>query len=371
MSQYSLASWTSLVGVLIALSTLAIADDVDHWAVADDIDRVQSKDHAQTQPHLKSPSKQIEVSLDPTDDTVANANQPAVDMGGRPRTRPSVLNLSGPPPVVISRPGIYVLDRNWEVPSGGGVEPVIKILADDVVLDMRGFTIHTFNQAGVIGVTGNRVTLRDGVLGLESAGDASFAIRSTGSETVIERIRTLSEEGISIHGPSSTVRDCSVTFSTIGGDGSTITGSNVTDSLFVAANNVVVRDNIIDNGESLEILRIVGNSNEVVGNSLRNTAFFDQQGLNVVGASNLIADNIFRSLGHDVQPAAYAIRVDGAANIIRGNLAAPNQVTSEKWMTGIKFLRDGNFFGNNQMSAAVPFDLGGTAQTNWGGNVGF
>src|SRR6187551_279098 len=33
--------------------------------------------------------------------------------------------------------------------------------------------------------------------------------------------------------------------------------------------------------------------------------------------------------------------------------------------------QNGNFYGDNRMQTAVPFDLGGTTQTNWGGNVGY
>jgi hypothetical protein len=31
----------------------------------------------------------------------------------------------------------------------------------------------------------------------------------------------------------------------------------------------------------------------------------------------------------------------------------------------------GNFYGNNRVAAPVPFNVGTTTQTAWGGNVGF
>jgi hypothetical protein len=68
-------------------------------------------------------------------------------------------------------------------------------------------------------------------------------------------------------------------------------------------------------------------------------------------------------------PRTTAIIIDGAQNIARGNLARGPE--GAVWGVGIRFLKDGNFYGNNQMSALVPFDLGGTVQTDWGSNFGF
>jgi hypothetical protein len=37
-----------------------------------------------------------------------------------------------------------------------------------------------------------------------------------------------------------------------------------------------------------------------------------------------------------------------------------------------KILQDGNFYGNNRMrNGAMPYDLGGTVQVDWGGNVAY
>ena len=37
----------------------------------------------------------------------------------------------------------------------------------------------------------------------------------------------------------------------------------------------------------------------------------------------------------------------------------------------MEFTANGNYYGNNRMAAQVPFALGGTVQTDWGGNVGY
>lgn len=39
--------------------------------------------------------------------------------------------------------------------------------------------------------------------------------------------------------------------------------------------------------------------------------------------------------------------------------------------SGIRFTMNGNFYGNNRVAASVPFNVGATVQTDWGGNVGF
>lgn len=48
-----------------------------------------------------------------------------------------------------------------------------------------------------------------------------------------------------------------------------------------------------------------------------------------------------------------------------------NSSGAYRWEVGIDFLQSGNFYRGNQMYAGTPFQLDGTTQVDWGGNVGF
>lgn len=64
------------------------------------------------------------------------------------------------------------------------------------------------------------------------------------------------------------------------------------------------------------------------------------------------------------------MNVSGTGNVLDGNVGAvvdsPGTIGK-----GVRFEQNGNFYGDNRMQTAVPFDLGGTTQTDWGGNVGY
>ena len=67
--------------------------------------------------------------------------------------------------------------------------------------------------------------------------------------------------------------------------------------------------------------------------------------------------------------------VSGARNIVKANVVPPpasdaNGV-AETWAVGIALTQDGKSYGANFVSATTPFDLGGTVQTDIGGNIGF
>jgi hypothetical protein len=62
--------------------------------------------------------------------------------------------------------------------------------------------------------------------------------------------------------------------------------------------------------------------------------------------------------------------ISGTANTLDGNVAAPGRF-GERARTGMAFTADGNFYGDNRMAAQTPFVVGGTVQTDWGGNVGY
>jgi hypothetical protein len=95
--------------------------------------------------------------------------------------------------------------------------------------------------------------------------------------------------------------------------------------------------------------------------------------LTLQGAMNQVIDNRF-----SYQDADVVAQVDGDASVIEGNVldeevfgpgeayavAGENNVVRDNTITG-------GGWGNNRMAAQVPFNLGATVQTDWGGNVGY
>jgi hypothetical protein len=66
-----------------------------------------------------------------------------------------------------------------------------------------------------------------------------------------------------------------------------------------------------------------------------------------------------------------SVLVDGTGNVIDGTKALPVSYDTTPNGYGIRFLQDGNYYGNNRMSGNVPYELGGTVQIDWGGNVAY
>ena len=82
------------------------------------------------------------------------------------------------PPIVIDQPGVYAIDRNWNIPdAAANVFPaVIQITANDVTLDLHGFSIVADpGQSTLLEITGLSAEVRNGGLS---------ACCSDGSETI-------------------------------------------------------------------------------------------------------------------------------------------------------------------------------------------
>ncbi|NQV86417.1 MAG: hypothetical protein HQ492_05005, partial [Woeseiaceae bacterium] len=98
-------------------------------------------------------------------------------------------------------------------------------------------------------------------------------------------------------------------------------------------------------------------------------AYFCSLGARFTGNNNLIAGNLIRGVSW------VGLKIDGSGNIVKDNALVPDVNAGYPGTypvaVGINFLQDGNFYGDNQMSAIVPFELNGTVQTDLGGNVGY
>ena len=273
-----------------------------------------------------------------------------------------VVDFSGDVTVIIDEPGYYVLDRDWVVDPGG---ESLEIVADDVTLDFRGY--HLLIGIGGIRISGNGVTMRNGSV----SGDASFVVRTEGADTLIEGMRI--EGGIDVvylRGLRGTIRNSWLRNTDEGAAIIASTGSTIQANQIRAAHTAVriegttdvrVLDNTIHCGHE-ECIYITGSDNILARNTI--VGLLSSCAFCVLGDRNLILYNAFLSGIEGI-----LIAVSGTGNVIKGNVLPPQP--PEDSAVGIAFGQDGNFYGDNLMSATVPFALGGTVQIDLGGNVAF
>ena len=284
-----------------------------------------------------------------------------------PASGAQTLDLSRPP-VEISQPGFYVLDRNWSV--GFNNNAAIVITADDVTLDMQGFEVTMVG--GGISSSGSNVTIRNG-----RVSGRGTAIAVSGAFTRIQNVRASVDEGKAINlGGSGSVLTDSV--ASVGGGGSggtavsagsgTIVRGNFISGLSSAAiamgYGATVTDNVVSGCVDEPCIVVSADNNIIARNRIDSIEAANGEGLWIVGNHNIAVENVFRGCGQ--RP---AILVEGQGNTIRENLAP--KCEGEVGGVGIAFLRDGNFYGDNTMWATVPFNVGATVQSDLGGNTGF
>ncbi len=285
-----------------------------------------------------------------------------------------VLDLSKPP-VVIDEPGLYAIQQSWLFPPATTdvVPELIQITADDVTLDLHGFRIsadiRALRLSTLLLISGDRAEIRNGRFG--ACCDAAVAVASTGAGTNLHHLTIYSFEPMTFDGDFTTIRDsgitphpgiqlagrsnlernaifCSFICAVLSGDGNRVTDNRMYPYQFggvrIMGNENVVANNIMD---AREIAQLV--------------AGFDVEGDHNVLRSNTVL------VGFSTEA---VLRISGTANTLEGNIGAPNESEWEAG-AGIKFTADGNYYGNNRMAARTPFLLGGTVQTDWGGNVGY
>ena len=286
-----------------------------------------------------------------------------------------VLNLSNPP-VVIDEPGLYAIDRDWLIPRAttAVVTERIQITADDVTIDLHGFEISAdtgFAPPGpstLLVISGRNAEVRNG--GLTACCEGARTVASTGFGTRLHHATMSSWERMTFDaGGAVTDSDIGLTVSMRFGEG------------------VTVERNTIRCNRGLRCVELLGDGNRVTDNYLN---LQQGGGIDIVGNGNFVANNVIEA--RDAPDAAEAFEVEGDSNVVRGNtlvlsgnvrnpffvisgtantidgnIAAPG----ERQGIGMEFRADGNFYGNNRIAADVPFSLGGTVQTDWGGNVGY
>lgn len=274
-------------------------------------------------------------------------------------------------PVVIDEPGLYAIDRNWEFPksAANGFAGEIQITADDVTVDLHGFSISADPRVGtLLVVSGNAVEIRNGRLSA-CCSDGAVAVDAT-IGLRLHHLLLFSYEKMQL-GEVATITD-SILALRVG--------------LELESSSTLQR-NQIDCNRGDQCVVLLGERNTVSENKL---TLFQGGGIRIDGDANVVTNNIVdaRDLADEVAIVIVqgdqnvvsantvvpggnpAFAIGGTANTLDGNIVAPVHATGRS-RVGMEFTRDGNFYGDNRMAAQVPFALGGTVQTDWGGNVGY
>jgi hypothetical protein len=273
-------------------------------------------------------------------------------------------------PVVIDEPGLYTLQRDWVLTGYQLGGDVVQITANNVTLDLHGFSIGIRLDdihSTLLAVSGNEVVVRTGRLWACCEGAAAFG--STGVAIRLEHLDVNGQEPMRIEGAYARITDSVI---------HARWGINVNENSVVRGNALSCRtfcltlqgdmNQVIDNefsfGDADVVVQVDGDAN-VIERNIIDDDLPPGRVYVVEGDRNVVRDNTITGGGANV-----AFDVGGTGNTLDGNIVASRE-GSLSIHIGIGFTADGNYYGDNRMAAIVPFNLNGTVQTDWGGNVGY
>ena len=291
---------------------------------------------------------------------------------------PGVLDLSSLP-VIINRPGLYYLDRNWDLGTLVGFEHAIEFQipapADgEAIMDLRGFAISVRDDSSLQSLIAlNResiVKIREGSVAVRLVcntvcfGTAFPALTGSGRVRIDDVTLSggaafdggLIEISNSRVGGPIVSGQLGVKASHVGcssGDFCLYQTGDTGQGFFMSSERSVISGNRIDCDWPCAGGISVANGTRVESNVIwpGDNPF---TAIAVNGGVNVIRNNAVPRIDSFQR----AIVVDGTRNIIEGNL-----------MQGpIEFLQDDNTYGDNR---AESFILNGTTQTDWGNNRPF
>ena len=281
-------------------------------------------------------------------------------------------------PIVIDEPGLYAIDRNWELlPKAANLVPgMIEITADNVTLDLHGFTISADPGVGTLlvttGLAGDIEIRNGGIAACCSDGGVAIGITSPRGArlhhlSVFSYDRMTFEGGTSFTDSDIRVR-VGMQFTANGASlqRNSIDCNRGRCAAFIGDDNRVTDNKMIPYQGG--VIRFEGDGNIVVNNVIDASNAIDVlEWVFVKGDSNVLRANTVLLGGFVGEP---IFSINGTANTLDGNIAA-SPFLGFRAPVGMEFTADGNFYGNNRMAAQIPFALGSTTQTNWGGNVGY
>ena len=236
-----------------------------------------------------------------------------------------------------------------------------------MTLDLQGFELSV--ESGGIASTGQNVTILNGRIVAQSGN----AITVSGAGTLIERVRarTTYNTVVTLGGRGSTLSDSIITVGESGiavraGEDTIVRDNQITARFspgVTTSSRTLVANNQVGGCVADPCMYVSGANSIIRGNTISPLPGQYGDGIWVEGDHNQILDNVLIGC-----PAGPALGVTGQWNTFRGN-SVPSCGASV-WETGIRFDRDGNYYGDNIVWAVVPFSVGATVQTDLGGNVG-
>jgi hypothetical protein len=277
-------------------------------------------------------------------------------------------------PLVITQAGHYCLTQNLRyegaVPVSGQLDNAITVVADDVTVDLNGYTMQggvnaSINpaSAGVRGSDRKNVTIRNGAIRNFGIGvqlsDAAGGITPMGS--MVERLLV---------------------------DGALISG------LSIAGQNAIIRDNRISNLASTSTTYMAvgivsyGTNARVTHNAISNisSATLSASGISVDGSGSLVQDNSIFNINPGKTGYGVIATANASGSLVKGNVISnvnasmgmgvvtvqgvtnfavdDNMVSG--YSTGMNLGGPTNKFKNNIVNGAttIPYNGG----TNIGGN---
>jgi len=293
-----------------------------------------------------------------------------------------VLDFTDPDDCVIDEPGNYILDRSWDLgdAQSGVVCTTVEIDTNELTLDLRGHElkgapeIPTVSQCGSGLRTGQSYfpAIHGGsVIGNPDAVDCDNEFVRLDSLYVHGSIQAhhltvvgseISNGSISIYGCDSDgcgpsyianirMLDCS--------EGQCVS--------FWSGGPARKYPNVIHNNYFEGCVESHGDNAKIIGNVFYLNGEAQCPAI-AAGSGDIIGWNTLEGSGTQGTGVrvGYASQHDVVRNaVIEGNIVRGMAV-------GIEFMSDadGNFYGNNRVSATTPF-AGTNGQTDWGGNVSF
>jgi hypothetical protein len=305
----------------------------------------------------------------------------------------TVLDFTDPDQCIIDRSGNYVLNRNWDfspVDPEGACTSGVRIETDTVLLDLQGYQIICDLCGGVAlsadsdtkGITVRNGSIKGSYVGQYRTTDLALRLYDGGIQDLIVegdvsvgawdsedhvtvlnlsatgalQINPGAENMYQAHGAVSVSKSVIEGRISASSSGRVVIRNSRLYSAYFDDTTTTFLDNTITNRVWLSDVTATVIGNYLVAGMELNSSSGGFVIRNIIGSSS------GPTISHGILVSSFAASHGGA--VIDRNIVRNAEV-------GIEF-RDsfGNFFGNNRVSATIPF-IGTQDQTDWGGNVGY
>jgi len=253
-------------------------------------------------------------------------------------------------PYTISQSGSYYLTKNM---TAAGT--AITVNADDVTIDLRGFSLTGNNTGSGVYMTDRiNVEIRNGTIRNFNYGinDDYIMMVSNGTSTNhrVIGVRALSNAqfGIKLYGPNNEVRDCSAS-----NNGTSASGSNIF-GISVGNNSTVTGNTANNNGGSAQFNAFVFGITASTGCTITgNTVCFNGYNAGesttiygiVANSGSTITGNTVNGNGTSAG-SVYGIAANGGGSTITGNTVYSNGSSATVLVHGIYASSGGTVTGN-------------------------